>query len=174
LFAAGDLDTTFGDDGVVVDDFLFQSARDVAVAPDGSIYTAGGRYGSDWLLARFKPDGGLDTSFGDGGYVVRDVDRPDEPREFGAQAIVLQADGKILVGGSTPKAVSIVEAERFELSVQRYTADGQLDTSWGDGGTFAGHFGADAIASSELTSMALQPDGKLLIAGSSRASPCCA
>src|SRR5688572_20504728 len=71
LAAAGDLDTTFGEGGKQLATFnqMHEWAEDVAIAPDGNFFTAGS-YGNRWVLAKYKPDGSLDRSFDDDGYVV--------------------------------------------------------------------------------------------------------
>jgi uncharacterized delta-60 repeat protein len=74
-----------------------------AVAPDGRVVTAGYRIpailfptGNDLVAARFTPSGAVDTAFGGTGWVAVDVGIND----FG-NAIALQSDGKIVVGGTT-------------------------------------------------------------------------
>src|SRR5215207_5037751 len=66
---AGDLDPTFGGDGKVTTNFRFgEELRNVAINADGKIVVAGctGGRGSPIALARYNPNGTLDTSFGDG------------------------------------------------------------------------------------------------------------
>ena len=79
--AAGDLDPTYGDGGLVTTDFGYTPGYDygrdvVAVQEDGKIVVAGrsSTTGVDFALARYNSDGSLDTSFGTGGKVVTDVD----------------------------------------------------------------------------------------------------
>jgi uncharacterized delta-60 repeat protein len=69
---------------------------------------------------------------------------------FGPQvsAIVLQPDGKILIGGP----FSVVQGQPRN-SIARLNADGSLDTS----------FSAPTSLSSKVSSIALQPDGRILI-----------
>ena len=74
--AAGDLDGTFGTGGKVTTDFAGNGdeARAVALQPDGKIVAAGGALGAtvDFALARYGPDGTLDTTFGADGKVATD------------------------------------------------------------------------------------------------------
>src|SRR5262245_31368024 len=79
LFAAGDLDLTFGG-GSVLQDFAHRNdfALAVAVQSDDKVVLAGWissgtSTGNDFALARFNPDGTLDSSFGSGGIVVTDM-----------------------------------------------------------------------------------------------------
>src|SRR5438067_1770070 len=98
--AAGDLDPTFGNGGVVQTTFGDSAAEgnDVVLQADGKIivvgFTGAGSYSSfnNFALVRFNSDGSLDQSFGVGGKVksARGV----------ATSAALQADGKILVGGT--------------------------------------------------------------------------
>ena len=123
------LDQSFGNNGLVRTDFgAFEAAFDVALQPDGKIVVAGHRKPndntSDFLIARYLPDGSLDTSFGDAGKVITD---------FGAWdigwAVEIQNDGKIVVVGST-------WGPNFTLTrgaLARYTSTGALDASFDQG-----------------------------------------
>lgn len=94
--ADGSLDPSFGDDGVVTADFGGDAkAYAVAIQPDGRIVAAG-EADEAIALARFLPDGRLDTSFGSGGLVRTDAS-PGGSSE--ALEVVIQSDGKIVVGG---------------------------------------------------------------------------
>jgi uncharacterized delta-60 repeat protein len=140
--ADGMLDQSFGEGGMVsptVPTTLTSRpagyepgavARAIAVQPDGRYVVAGstrvdgGFFRCDVnkspgceqaFLARFEPDGSLDTSFGAGGFVIGG-------RVFSSgTSLVLQPDGKILLSDHS-------------LRVARYNADGRLDTSFGEGG----------------------------------------
>lgn len=96
----GTLDNTFANTGIVISAFASSSHNergwDLVVQPSGKIVIAG-EY-RDWAnVVRYNTDGSLDATFGTGGNVTLDV-----PGSFDkARAIVLQADGKILVGGNT-------------------------------------------------------------------------
>jgi uncharacterized delta-60 repeat protein len=103
-------------------------------------------------LARFAADGTLDPSFGSGGYVNGD---------FGAAAssavdLALQPDGKILVAGGAWGPPGFV--------VARYNADGQVDSSFGDGG-IARFVGGPQGVGGITGGMLLQPDGKIVVSG---------
>ncbi len=98
------------------------------------------------------PAGSLDTTFGAAGVSVQPVGIADDY----ANAMLVQPDGKVLVAGTSPAA------RGNDFAVLRFDRDGQLDTSFGQNGRalvdFAG--GSDAA-----TSLALQPDGKIIVAG---------
>ena len=146
--APGDLDPTFGAGGKVTTVFGGDSRAYVLVLqPNGKLVAAGvGPNG--FALARYNPDGSLDTSFGAGGKVTTPIGA--------ANALVLQPDGKLVAAGS-----NYISPSDFVLV--RYNPNGSLDTSFGGDGkvTTAIGFGAEANA------LALQPDGKLVAAGTS-------
>jgi len=155
--AAGDLDTTFDTDGKAVlnigssDDFAFG----VVVQSNGKIVVAGDSQNTtnDFCLVRYNTDGTLDSSFGTGGIVVTPVGTGSD---F-ASDIALQTDGKILVAGFA----SVSGNENFALV--RYESNGSLDTTFGTGGKVFTNFAG--IADDEATSLAVQSDGKIVLAG---------
>ena len=97
--APGDLDLTFSGDGKQTTDFGFGIARPAAVAmqPDGKIVAVGkvvNTHGPDFALARYNPDGSLDTSFGGDGKQTTDFGRGDE-----ATGVALQSGRQDRRGG---------------------------------------------------------------------------
>jgi uncharacterized delta-60 repeat protein len=90
----GILDPTFGNGGTVLTHFAAQDhVESLAILPGGSI-VAVGTADFDFALARYNADGSLDPTFGTGGKVL--------DSGFGggaANAVAIQADGKILAGG---------------------------------------------------------------------------
>jgi uncharacterized delta-60 repeat protein len=97
--ADGSLDTSFDSDGMLITDFDSSeaSARSVAIQADGKIVAAGYSYigGNGYFaLARYSPDGSLDTSFDADGKVTVGWDD-------GAFGMAIQADGKIVAAGSS-------------------------------------------------------------------------
>ncbi len=97
--------------------------------------------------------GDLDQTFGLGGFVSTDFG-DSEP----ATDVAVQPDGRIVaVGGATG-----------EFSVARYNPSGSLDPSFGGGdGLVTTGFGAPDTA----TAVAIQPDGKIVVAGATEAGP---
>jgi uncharacterized delta-60 repeat protein len=158
--AAGDLDPTFGSAGKVTTDFN-QGAdygHAVAVQGDGKIVVAGFTVFSmaDFALARYDVNGNLDPSFGSGGKVTTDFSNSDDV----VSAMAIQSDGKIVVAGAM---ILNGTAEFEDFALARYNTDGSLDTSFGSGGKVTTDFlgGPDG-----LHAMAIQNDGKLVVAGS--------
>lgn len=159
--ADGSLDTTFNPlgavPGAVVADLggmdLEDAVFDLALQADGKIVVTGESDFSDYdiMVARFNPDGSLDGTFGAGGTVFTDIGVDD----FG-ESVVIQTNGKILVGGSA------AIGENFEdFALVRYNADGGLDTSFANGGISTHDLGGEANG---LTDLALQSDGKIVAA----------
>lgn len=148
----GSLDSSFDGDGKATISFAeFDYAYDVAVQPDGKIVVSGSSDYKSFALARLNPDGSLDSGFGTGGKVTSDFDG-----FYGASAIALQPDGKIVAVGST-------RASTYQdFALARYNPDGSPDASFdGDGRLVTYLTSKDDVASS----VALQPDGKILVGG---------
>lgn len=147
----GSLDPTFGSTGKVTTDFFnsSDSAKALAIQIDGKIVVAGNIDNSDFALARYNSDGSLDTTFGLGGKVTTNFGAIDT-----VSAVALQTDGKIIVVGGA--------GDSTRLALARYSSDGSLDSTFGSGGrvlTQVSDFTQFAYA------VALQPDGKIIIAG---------
>jgi uncharacterized delta-60 repeat protein len=157
----GSLDSSFDGDGRVVTDFPVSGSADanaLVLQPDGRLVTAGGVgfIPSGFALARYNPDGSLDSSFdGDGRVVTGFPPVPLGPTFSPARALVLQPDGKLVAAGNTTGAGDC----RFVLV--RYNPDGSLDATFdGDGIAMA-----TSSAGCQANALTLQPDGKLVAAG---------
>jgi uncharacterized delta-60 repeat protein len=155
----GSLDITFDGDGKLTTGFRSGagSAYSVAVQADGKIVIAGNdnyfgaQYPHNFRLARLNVDGSLDTSFGGIGEVTTRF----ESFENDATSVAVQTDGKIVAAGYTGYEGA------FNFAVARYNSDGSLDGSFHGDGKVATDFGARDIA----YSVALQADGKIVVAG---------
>src|SRR5678815_5693287 len=100
-------------------------------------------------------DGDLDSTFGSAGQVMTDLANSTDI----ANAVALQADGKLVVVGTTYRNNDYSEED---FAVVRYNANGTLDTTFGVNGKVTTDFpGLAAVASSVV----VQPDGKILVAG---------
>jgi uncharacterized delta-60 repeat protein len=159
----GTADTSFNGTGGVVTDFSSGSdfARAVAVQVDGKIVALGqrdmgGTFNTFLELARYNPDGSLDTSFDGSGQLLTDV----HATSFTGGGLAIQSDGKILVAGES-YANGIFDTD---FSLVRLNSDGSLDSSFGVGGTVATDMGADR--QDMASRVIVQPDGKILVAGS--------
>lgn len=151
------LDRSFGNNGVVTTDFEgdIDSAGAILLLPDGKLLLAGTSVESgnlNFALAQYNSDGRLDATFGVDGLVIVDL-MPDD-RILG---IALQADGKIIGIGFTGEGIAI----RGAVAVARFNADGTLDSSFGADGIVTTDIGLRAVG----MGIALQPDGKIVVAG---------
>ena len=159
----GSVDTNFGSKGYVITDLgRVDTARGIAVQPDGRIVVAGTTQdgvleGSliDIAVGRYNSDGSLDTSFGESGKVITDLGRLED-----ASSLALRTDGKIVVAGSISDGPSRTPTFSDFLLV-RYNSDGSRDTRFGSDGILTTDFGRQDRA----TAIALQPDGKIVVAG---------
>ena len=157
----GSLDTTFGDGGVVpgpsgADIASLALQGDGGIVAAGTVHTPAG--GTDVLAARFNSDGSLDATFGDGGLVGTSVG------DFGvsyATDVAVQANGDVTATG-----VAYMRGPDYQDFQQdflvRYTPDGQVDATFGDGGqVLVNGQPSDGVVDPQL---ALQADGKILLA----------
>lgn len=120
LLPNGQLDTTFGTDGLAFapfpvdydtdpDSIVYVITSFVDLQADGSLIVGSGE---SEIIARFTPDGAHDTTFGTNGFIVGDLFKAaSRPVVQPSRGILTYRDGKLV----------------------RYTPDGQLDPSWGEG-----------------------------------------
>ncbi|MEO7319254.1 MAG: choice-of-anchor D domain-containing protein, partial [Chthoniobacteraceae bacterium] len=160
--ASGALDNGFGTGGKVIVDLGRRDDRgqSVAVQSDGKILVAGysrnANIKADIALLRYNPDGSLDSGFGTGGIVTTTIG---PVYDYGF-SVAVQSDGKIVVAGTSLNA-----AFDFDFALVRYNTDGSLDNGFGTGGIVTTPIGS---GNDSGRSVALQSDGKILVAGDSR------
>jgi uncharacterized delta-60 repeat protein len=158
LLTVGPLDPTFGTGGVVQSAFPdrpdFVVAR-LAQQAGGKLVVAGTVTGTNGglslALERFDPDGSLDPTFGSGGSVETPLVTGYYDRAVG---LALQGDGKIVV---------VAQSAPDDIEV-RYNSDGSLDGTFGKGGW-------TGITNGEAHAVAVQPDGKIVFAGTNAPEP---
>jgi uncharacterized delta-60 repeat protein len=162
----GTPDTTFGPDhsGAVLTAVGVgtstgeNNAQGLAIQPDGKIIAVGWadtnlQYIS-WAMVRYNADGSADGSFGSGGTVITRLAAGSDSDQ--AEAVALQADGKIVVTG----AHNIDGA--ISIGLARYTTTGSLDTTFNGTGIVLTAIGTYSFANA----VAIQPsDGKIVVAG---------
>jgi uncharacterized delta-60 repeat protein len=156
LAATGDLDISFGTNGIAITTVpgsTFAAFPDVAVQPDGKVVISfsanSASSGFDMILARYNPNGSLDTTFSGDGIVTSPFASGDFDQ---VKAVALQPDGKILVAGGVGSSFAVV----------RFNPDGSLDTSFdGDGIVVTSLF-----SSGNFRAISVQADGKIVAAGS--------
>jgi uncharacterized delta-60 repeat protein len=158
----GRLDATFGHGGIEVNNFADPAA--MALQSDGKIVLAGSIHSSTqdvFAVARLNANGSVDKGFGTGGTVITDMGFPGV-----GEAIVIQPDGKILLGGTVlggdetlPNLVALV----------RYDSDGSLDSTFGNSGGFANGPGEAEVASIQsVNTLAVLSDGDILVLSGGR------
>ncbi len=154
--APGTLDPSFGTGGTVTTSFgsSYDDANAAALQPDGKIVAAGTAANGDFALARYNPEGSLDTSFNGTGKATT----PFGSDYDDAYAVALQPDGKIVAAGSSSNG------SNDDFALARYNPDGSLDAGFGSGGKVTTSFGS---GDDDAYAVALQPDGKIVAAGSS-------
>ena len=123
----------------------------MVIQPDGKIVVGGSAKGNslvrtDFALVRFNPDGSIDNTFSSDGVAFA---RAERDQHSYLQSLVIQPDGKILAAGESSIGVQVI----------RFLPDRSLDTSFGGDGRIE----TDG-ASGLCRAMALQPDGKILLA----------
>jgi uncharacterized delta-60 repeat protein len=129
-------------------------ARAGALQPDGKIIAAGIST-SKLLVLRTAPNGAtLDSSFGSGGVTTLAVGSS----ATGANDVVVQPNGKIVAVGFTNDI-----SGDFDTVLVRYNDDGTLDSTFGDLGVV--RLALDADLNDEWESVALLPDGRIIVAG---------
>ena len=120
--------------------------------PDGKIVVAGfadqaSGINGDFALARYNPDGTLDTSFDSDGIVTTDLSSQDDD----INGLAIQPDGKIVAAGSAGE----------DIALARYTTDGKLDPNFGNGGFQITDLGFVDVGNG----VALTASGQILLAG---------
>jgi uncharacterized delta-60 repeat protein len=148
----GSLDNTFGTDGVVLTDFNGQKdyGYGMALQADGKIVVVGSSNLTsmpDFAVARYNPDGSLDSTFDSDGRLITDFN------SYAAVAydVALQPDGKIIVVGIYDNGIGIA----------RYNSDGSLDVTFDDDGKLETFVLWWVIK----PAVVLQQDGKIVVTG---------
>ena len=109
--ADGLLDTSFGEEGIVLTDFGggWDGANDVLLQPDGKIIAVGYDHDGDFAVARYNSNGSLDPQFDDDGRVLTDFG---EGWDY-ANAVALDNHGNIVVAGTSYNAYGRVAVARY-------------------------------------------------------------
>lgn len=160
----GSPDKTFSVDGKANTDFgASEFGMGVALQSDGKIVVVGtqvppGSQISDFAVARYNTDGTLDMTFSDDGKVTTDFFHERDQ----AEAVAIQADGKIVVVGLAGRNTQ--NGRTSDFGVVRYNTDGSLDRTFsGDGRQTTDFFGFPDFAGD----VSIQTDGKIVVAGTS-------
>jgi uncharacterized delta-60 repeat protein len=154
----GTLDGTFDSDGKVVTTISSTSdvAYAVAIQNDGKILVSGGANSgpnSTFCVVRYNGDGSLDNTFDGDGILLGPFPAT---FSFAGQAIALQNDGKILVGGA-------VNGDQLDFAVARLNPNGSLDNSFDNDGYAQTSTNPGSV--DQGFKLAVQTDGKILMGG---------
>jgi uncharacterized delta-60 repeat protein len=158
----GDLDPTFGEDGLALPDLAVRSAGSAIEAlPNGKILVGGTASGagasSGFAVARVRTDGSLDGSFGQGGkgYTVVDLGASEE-----VEGLATMSDGSIVLAGN-------LDWQLADHAVVRFTRQGLLDPLFGKKITnlWSDQFGNDS--DDLVMAFLVMPDDRYVVAGTS-------
>lgn len=131
LFAQGNLDVNFGNNGLVTTQIGNSESKsfDVKLQSDGKIVIAGYTYsnitGYDFVCARYNVNGQLDNTFGDNGITTIDLQGGSDDK---AKSLEIDLDNKIVIVGSSDNGSLQGGA------LVRLNEDGSLDSSFGNNG----------------------------------------
>jgi uncharacterized delta-60 repeat protein len=155
----GSVDVGFGANGSVAlpigtsDEVLYS----VILQPDGKIIGAGAAImpsDIDMIAIRLLSDGSLDSSFGGNGTVIVDFGNGDDV----AHGVVIQTDGKLVLGGFAD------DGNQLAFALARLLPNGNPDSTFSGNGKSTFAIGAIEDVGESL---ALQSDGKILLGGTS-------
>lgn len=161
----GGFDTSFQGTGIVTTPLGTaerEEAHGLALQSDGKILVVGdilaptpdGNDSMKIAVARYNPDGSLDSGFNGTGQVATGILQ-------GAigYSVAVQADGKIVVGGTTYNGGDLITAYR-EFVLARYSSTGALDPGFGTGGV-------STMLSGRINKVLVQGDGRIVAVGGS-------
>ena len=168
----GSIDNTFGTNGTVRTKIAggnnYDAASALIIQPDGKIIAAGSSgtwsfssfsYGNiQFAVARYNADGTLDPTFGPNGGTVRTPISGSDGQSDYVYSAARQQDGRIILAGMSDN--NYIEG----IGVARFDTSGHLDPTFGSsGGTV--RILPDSLADAEVSSVMIQPDGKIILAG---------
>ena len=160
----GTFDTSFDTDGIVETPVRegVDAAYAVAIQSDGKILVSGRSdsnptFVTSFAMVRYNPNGSLDTTFDTDGIVIMPG-----PGNAITDSFAIQPDGKIVVAHN----IFFSSSFSYGLTVQRYNTDGSPDPTFNMTGSLSTIVGTNV----EFASVALQPDGKIVVACSSYTS----
>lgn len=156
--------------GTLITDFFGSqdAGRSLGVQADGRIVLAGyaDNGSSDFALVRYNTDGSLDTAFdGDGKLTTNFFTVNSAGSSDAGYSLTLLADGKMLVGGYAYNG-----SNGYNFALAKYNSNGSLDTSFDTDGKLVTDIAGSTGAEDKGFSVAVDANGKILLAGYSSAS----
>jgi uncharacterized delta-60 repeat protein len=155
--AIGVLDTSFNfPNGFIIQPIgsSYDWGYSLAIQTDGKILLGGycdNGSERDFCIARFNSNGTLDTTFGSSGKIIQPIGSDYD----NGYSLAIQPNGKILLGGYC------YNGSNNDFCIARFNSDGSLDTTFGSSGKVIQHIDV----SDDYVSLAIQPDGKILLGG---------
>lgn len=168
MAAAGNLDRGFGENGKAIA-YINGAEKlfDIAVQPDGKIVAVGGASPTaaiwDFIVLRYNADGTPDADFGTGGRAIVSLVAGSDV----ANAVIIQPDGKIVVGGYAQNA-----GGSGDFAILRLNADGTRDEGFGVNGVSV--FSVGTTTGDNVSGLALQTSAnqtKIIAVGPSGTAP---
>jgi len=173
--SAGQLDTTFGTNGLVnlanVGPALSATApscpTQILVGAGGKILISVGvpeptPAALATIVSRYNSDGSLDTSFAAAGMMATVVS---------ASAMTFDSSGRIVIAGAVTSKINAPPASNdVGFGILRYHPNGVIDTSFGEGGVAAIDFGPSAPLSGAFA-LAIQSNGDIVAGGAAAQGP---
>lgn len=156
------LNNNFGNAGIAITPNTTEINK-IAIDATGAIFSAGYSLqnmasGINHLtISKHSASGLLAPNFGTNGTTTTTIDYSEFPLD-----IQLQADGKILVAGSSYLGPTPSGPGDYNSFVVRYTANGILDNTFGNNGIFK-----LSHSDSHIAKMMVLADGSVLLAGNS-------
>lgn len=159
--ANGKVDTTFnGGNPLVIDKSMSDTSLEFLVQPGGRMVIAGQTNDEAGmptpLFIRVNTDGSVDTGFGQSYRAAT--------ANLSMHDAAVQSNGAIVLAGY--EMYSSANTNPAQFCVQRVTADGAIDTSFGTAGRFS--FALPDYVSCSAYAIDVQADGKILVAGLGR------
>jgi uncharacterized delta-60 repeat protein len=173
---SGEIDPGFGTAGhatISLRTPISAQANALARVPGGGVIAAGraerrAATGCSGLaLARYRADGRLDRGFGERGRVLS------EREGFGsASAVAVARSGEVIVAGQTNLQEESGD-KPFEpaFAIAKLGPTGSFDRRFGGNGVLVDQISPGHRQRSEIAAMALQPNGRILVAGISQGCP---
>jgi len=155
----GELDNSFSSGKVTTDLGTNQNdnAYAIALQLDGKIVVVGYTYDSSvnkFAVVRYNSNGAIDTGFGNSGIVKTEI--PSSSNAY-ASSVAIDNSGKIIVAGSAH-----VSGKNVFVLARYNSSNGTLDNGFDSDGIVTTEFGSNSATASAL---ALQSDGKIVVAG---------
>ncbi len=169
---SGTFDNSFNGNGIVQTNFdpgNFDEGICIGISAEGKIY-AGGQVQNPYSLTflginKFNADGTADNTFDAEGKLLLNINSSEDI----VNDIVRQPDGKVIAVGTTRKTLASPSTQyttQNGLAMARYKSDGTLDSTFGTNGLVVEYTVTNSVLAN---SVILQPDGKIVITGQSKA-----